>query len=177
MAINESRFTGIKTDFSRIRHNSAFDFHGSREINYFFHDSRQLKNRRSRKTPFPTLINRGERLLQIHPAKWGDFSREAINQGTAIISRKYSYQWRRRSAWTRLSVSKGIKTLKFASNAQKNDNHRRTGRGGAGGAAAPQNFGQLRFFGQKEKFGQNQFLKKFPRLFFFEEIDIFSILT
>ena len=42
----------------------------------------------------------------------------------------------------------------------------------AGGAAAPPNFGQLRFFGQKEKFGQNQFLKKFPRLFvfFFEEI-------
>ena len=38
--------------------------------------------------------------------------------------------------------------------------------------------GQLRFFGQKEKFGQNQFLKKFPCLFvFFEEIDIFSILT
>ena len=50
--------------------------------------------------------------------------------------------------------------------------------GGAGGAAAPPNFGQLRFFGQKQKFGQNQFLKKFPRLFFFfEEIDIFSILT
>ena len=34
--------------------------------------------------------------------------------------------------------------------------------GGAGGAAAPPNFGQLRFFGQEEKFGQNQFLKKFP---------------
>ena len=47
--IANSRFTGmIKTDFSRITHNSAFDFHGSREINYFFHDSRQLKNRRSR---------------------------------------------------------------------------------------------------------------------------------
>ena len=53
--IENSRFTGIKTDFSRITHNSAFDFHGSREINSFFHDSRQLKNRRSRfkeKPPF-----------------------------------------------------------------------------------------------------------------------------
>ena len=29
--------------------------------------------------------------------------------------------------------------------------HRRTGRGGARGAAAPPNFGQLRFFGQREK--------------------------
>ena len=44
--------------------------------------------------------------------------------------------------------------------------------GGARGAAAPPKFGQLRFFGQKEKFGQSQFLKKFP-CFFFEEIDIF----
>ena len=31
----------------------------------------------------------------------------------------------------------------------------------AGGAAAPPKFGQLRFFGQQEKFGQSQFLKKF----------------
>ena len=46
----------------------------------------------------------------------------------------------------------------------------------AGGAAAPPNFGQLRFFGQQEKFGQSQFLKKLP-CFFFEEIYIFSILT
>ena len=44
--------------------------------------------------------------------------------------------------------------------------------GGARGAAAPPNFGQLSFFGQQEKFGQSQFLKKFP-CFFFEEIDIF----
>ena len=44
--------------------------------------------------------------------------------------------------------------------------------GGARGAAAPPKFGQLRFFGQKEKFGQSLFLKKFP-CFFFEEIDIF----
>ena len=51
--IENSRFTGIKTDFSRITHNSAFDFHGLREINSFFHDSRQLKNRRSRFTENP----------------------------------------------------------------------------------------------------------------------------
>ena len=44
--------------------------------------------------------------------------------------------------------------------------------GGARGAAAPPKFGQLRFFGQQEKFGQSQFLKKFP-CFFFEKIDIF----
>ena len=36
--IKKSRLTGIKTDFSRFTHNSAFDFHGSREINSFFHD-------------------------------------------------------------------------------------------------------------------------------------------
>ena len=45
--------------------------------------------------------------------------------------------------------------------------------GGARGAAAPPKFGQLRFFGQQEKFGQSQFLKKFP-CFFFEEIDILT---
>jgi len=44
--------------------------------------------------------------------------------------------------------------------------------GGAGGAAATPSFGQLGFFGQQEKFGQSQFLKKF-QMFFFEEIDIF----
>ena len=44
---------------------------------------------------------------------------------------------------------------------------------GARGAAAPPKFGQLRFFGQQEKFGQSQFLKKFP-CFFFEEIDILT---
>ena len=42
--------------------------------------------------------------------------------------------------------------------------------GGLEGTAAPPTFGQLRFFGQQEKFGQS-FLKKFP--YFFEEIDIF----
>ena len=51
--IENSQLTGIKTDFSRITHNSAFDFHGSREINSFFHDSRQLKKRRSRFTESP----------------------------------------------------------------------------------------------------------------------------
>ena len=50
--------------------------------------------------------------------------------------------------------------------------HRRTGRGGGGGGRNPPappppppptpNFGQLRFFGQQEKFGQSQFLHKFP---------------
>ena len=38
--------------------------------------------------------------------------------------------------------------------------------GGARGAAAPPKFGQLRFFGQQEKFGQSQFLKKFLCFFF-----------
>ena len=38
--------------------------------------------------------------------------------------------------------------------------------GGARGAAAPPKvFGQLSFFGQQEKFGQSQFLKKFPCFF------------
>ena len=36
--------------------------------------------------------------------------------------------------------------------------HRRTGRGGC---SSPQNFGQFRFFGQQERFGQSQFLKMF----------------
>ena len=35
------------------------------------------------------------------------------------------------------------------------------GAGEGGGAAAPPEFGQLRVFGQQEKFGQSQFLKKF----------------
>ena len=39
--IENSQFTGIKTDFSLIMHNSVFDFHGSREVNSFFHDSLQ----------------------------------------------------------------------------------------------------------------------------------------
>ena len=38
--------------------------------------------------------------------------------------------------------------------------------GGARGAAAPPKFGQLRCFGQQEKFGQSQFLKKFLCFFF-----------
>ena len=43
--------------------------------------------------------------------------------------------------------------------------HRRTGRGGEGGCSPPPKFGQLSFFGQQEKFGQSQFLKKFPCYF------------
>ena len=39
---------------------------------------------------------------------------------------------------------------------KKSKMHRHTGRGGWG-AAAPPNFGQLRFFGQQKKFGQSQF--------------------
>ena len=43
--------------------------------------------------------------------------------------------------------------------------HRRMGLGEGGGglwrAAGPPKFGQLRFFGQEEKFGLSQFLKKF----------------
>ena len=34
---------------------------------------------------------------------------------------------------------------------ERTKTHRRTGRGGARGAAAPPSFGQLRFFGQREK--------------------------
>ena len=49
---------------------------------------------------------------------------------------------------------------------------------GGGGAAVPPEFGQLRFFGQQEKLGQSQFLKKFACVcvrvfFFFSERDIF----
>ena len=50
---------------------------------------------------------------------------------------------------------------------------RARGAGGGGGAAAPPTFGQLRFFGQQDKFGKSLF-KKFP--YFFEEIDIFFTL-
>ena len=40
------------------------------------------------------------------------------------------------------------------------------------------NFGKLRCFGQEEKFGQSQFLKKIPCFFYYhEERNIFSILT
>ena len=46
--------------------------------------------------------------------------------------------------------------------------------GGARGAAAPPNFGRLRFFGQQEKFGQSQFLKTFPCFFYYsKETNIF----
>ena len=38
--------------------------------------------------------------------------------------------------------------------------------GGEGGLQSPLNLSQLRFFGQEEKFGQSQFLKKFPCFFF-----------
>ena len=55
---------------------------------------------------------------------------------------------------------------------------------GVGGGCSPSKFGQLRFFGQQEKFGQSQFLKKFLRVcvrvvlfFFFFRREIFSILT
>ena len=41
---------------------------------------------------------------------------------------------------------------------------------GAGGLQSPPTFGQLRFFGQQDKFGQG-FLKKFR--YFLEEVDIF----
>ena len=52
------------------------------------------------------------------------------------------------------------------------------GGGGGGGWKAPLEFGQLRFFGQQEKFGQSQFLKKFARVcaccsFSFSKRDIF----
>ena len=43
-----------------------------------------------------------------------------------------------------------IQRVEFRTNTYSND-HRRTGRGGAREAAAPPNFGQLRFFGQREK--------------------------
>ena len=50
----------------------------------------------------------------------------------------------------------------------------------AGGATAPSKFGQLRFFGSQEKFGQSQFLKKSVRVcvrvVFFRRA-IFRILT
>ena len=50
--------------------------------------------------------------------------------------------------------------------------------GGERGAAAPPpppppNLRQLRFFGQEEKFGQNQFLKKFPCFFIISKREIF----
>ena len=44
--------------------------------------------------------------------------------------------------------------------------HRRTGRGARGAAALP-NFGQLRFFGQHEKFGQSQFLKTSASFYYY----------
>ena len=53
-------------------------------------------------------------------------------------------------------------------------------RGGGGGGRAPPpppppqpNLRQLRFFGQEEKFGQNQFLKKFPCFFIISKREIF----
>ena len=45
--------------------------------------------------------------------------------------------------------------------------------GGGRGAAAPPNFGQLRFFGQQEKFGHSHAVFKEVSLLFFEEIYIF----
>ena len=56
--------------------------------------------------------------------------------------------------------------------------HERTGRGSWGAATAPPPFpsqilGNSDFFGQQEKFWQNQFLQKFRFVFFFFESDIF----
>ena len=36
----------------------------------------------------------------------------------------------------------------------------------AASSPPPRNFGQLKFFRQQDKFGQSQFLKKFPCFFF-----------
>ena len=56
---------------------------------------------------------------------------------------------------------------------------------GAGGLQhppppAPSNFGQLRYFGQQERFGQTKFLQKFPcfvsYFFFFERVTFYFIL-
>ena len=55
------------------------------------------------------------------------------------------------------------------------------GEGGCGGGAGgcrplppPPILGNSNVFGQQEKFGQSQFLRKFPTFFYyFEEIDIF----
>ena len=64
--------------------------------------------------------------------------------------------------------------------------HRRMGRGGGGRCSPPpppkKKIGQLRFFGQQEKLGQSQFLKKFACVyaccpFFFFRRDIFAILN
>ena len=62
-------------------------------------------------------------------------------------------------------------------------NHRLTSLKGRGGNAAPPPFqrkkiGQLRIFGHQEKFGQNQFLRKFACVcvFFFFRGKIFSNL-
>ena len=57
-----------------------------------------------------------------------------------------------------------------------NYGHRRTGRGGARGAAAPPKFGQLRFFGQQEKIWAKPVFKDvsmFYYYYYFEEINIF----
>ena len=44
-------------------------------------------------------------------------------------------------------------------------------------AAPPQILGNWNFLGNKRKFGQSQFLKTFPRFFYyFEEINIFYII-
>ena len=53
--------------------------------------------------------------------------------------------------------------------------HRRTGRGegGEGGCSPPQNFGQLRFFGQQVKFWAKPVLKDISMfLYYFEEVNI-----
>ena len=63
--------------------------------------------------------------------------------------------------------------------------HRRMGRRGGGGCAVIPKLGKLRFFGQEEKFGQSQFLKKFACVrarcnfffFFFFRREMFSVLN
>ena len=55
--------------------------------------------------------------------------------------------------------------------------HRRTGRGGEGGCSpppSPQILGDSDFLGSKRKFGQSQFLKTFPCVFYYsKETNIF----
>ena len=48
-------------------------------------------------------------------------------------------------------------------------------RGAGGRLQLPPKFGQFRFFGQQEKFGQSQFLKKL--FFFYVKIDLLHMLA
>ena len=93
--------------------------------------------------------------------------------------------WRARRRETRPPQIRGWRRVTFQTRpyavflAMQIFTHRCTGRGGGGvrGAAAPPNFGQLRFFGQQEKI-----FKTFKDVFMFFFINIlkrwiFSILT